>query len=126
MLRISGIGIDLVDLNRAGRFLKEHRATSLNRLFFPSERKFIQNKPSVSSFAKAFAAKEAFFKALGLSWMGLEGFKKIKLKILPNDRFTASSVSPKKIQGQGRFFESRKWVGAQVIVTEQAKNKRQV
>ena len=73
-------------------------------------------------FAKLLAAKEAFFKALGGSWMGLEGFQSIEIRLEAHNHFRVqSSLSgfrpPMKAEGQ--FFQDRERVGAQVILWDE-------
>ena len=115
-----GVGIDLVDLSRSGRFLRTHRKRAYERLLTSKEKMEIgQKRISPLEFSKRFAAKEAFFKALGSSWMGLEGFGGIEVKCLSHDRFRVKSLASSAFpnaEGEGRFFRFQKWVGAQVIL----------
>lgn len=76
---ILGIGSDIVDLARIESSMARFGTRFLNRLFTPQERHIGQSRPKPHAyFAKRFAAKEAFFKALGtglshgLSWQDLE------------------------------------------------------
>ena len=63
-MRIYGIGTDIVKIKRITKFLK--KKTSINRLFNINEIKKCRNIKNASNcFAKRFAAKEAFSKALG-------------------------------------------------------------
>ena len=63
-MKIYGIGTDIVKIKRISRFIK--KKTSINRLFNINEIKKCRNIKNVSNcFAKRFAAKEAFSKALG-------------------------------------------------------------
>lgn len=116
--KVKGIGIDLVSVPRVRKILKHHRAKTLKRLLTPSERKHFSRKSlSPAAFAKLFAAKEAFFKAVGRSWMGLEGFGAIEIKGFPRGRFQAkSSAYSGPWRAEGRFFGTRELAGAQVIL----------
>lgn len=68
--------------------------------------------------SRLFAAKEAFFKALGKPWMGVEGFSKIDVEFLAHNRFVATwNEKNKEAKGSGCFFQHEKFVGAQVILT---------
>ena len=123
-LRPSGIGIDCVDLTRARRFLKDH-PKSFARLLSPLEKKRWKSKsPSALSFAKLFAAKEAFFKALDGVWMGLEGFARLEVSCFPKGRFKVQSLPsvsnnpggfPAGKWGKGRFFKVPGGMAAEVI-----------
>ena len=113
---LSGIGVDIISLRRAGQFLQAHRKTISERFCHPSEKKFFSRKNiSKLLFSKLFTAKEAFFKALGGSWMGIEGFRKLKVKILPHDLFWVSSEEAGR-EARGVFFRDQNFVGAQVIL----------
>ena len=108
--KLRGVGIDLVSLPRARRFVKDHGARAA--------RLAGKKSPTLSAveFARIFAAKEAYFKALGLSWMGLEGFESIKVKSSPRDHFQVQSTLFKGPEASGTFFSGREWAGAQVII----------
>ncbi len=63
---IIGIGADLVDIRRIEENLKKYGDRFTRRLFTPEERHRSDNRPQrAASYAKRFAAKEAFSKALG-------------------------------------------------------------
>ena len=112
--RFKGVGIDIVKLSRARDFLNRHRETIKKKLLDKSE-KF---RLTPLQFAKLFAAKEAFFKARGADWMGLEGFSQIRVAPLKGNRFIASSeVQGSRLEGRGRFFRLPNHVGAEVIIT---------
>ena len=112
--RPTGIGVDLVDLRRVRRFLQDH-PKSFFRLLSPVEKKlWSARKPTALDFARLFAAKEAFFKALGGSWMGLEGFERFEVSCSRRSRFTVQSLPSGKC-GEGRFFRVPNAVGAEVI-----------
>ena len=65
MAKVVGIGIDIVDINRFSKTFKRNKKFK-KRIFTKSEIKFCDKKNSkISCFAKRFAAKEAFSKALG-------------------------------------------------------------
>ena len=63
---ISGIGTDIVAIERFQRFVDQDNTALLQRLFTERERTFCSSrKNSASCYAARFAAKEAFLKALG-------------------------------------------------------------
>ncbi len=54
----------------------------LSQILLPAELAHIKKvKNKTDTLAEMLAAKEAVFKALGGSWMGLSGFKKINLSV---------------------------------------------
>ncbi len=115
----AGIGIDLISFSRAKVFLRKHRQRILSRLLTSREsRRYRGGRLSVLDFCRLFAAKEAYFKACGGVWMGLEGFSSIDVECLDGDRFRAysSSVKPKAGGGgEGCFFRYRDLIGAEVV-----------
>ncbi|HEX6070069.1 MAG TPA: holo-ACP synthase [Longimicrobiaceae bacterium] len=66
---ILGIGIDLVEIARLEQVLVRHGGRAHRRLFTPEEIEYCNGagRPG-QSFAARFAAKEAFFKAVGTGW----------------------------------------------------------
>lgn len=63
---LSGLGNDLVRIQRFQRFLEAGKTAILERLFTEEERSFcLAKKDPAPHFAVRFAAKEAFLKALG-------------------------------------------------------------
>jgi holo-[acyl-carrier protein] synthase len=76
---IFGTGIDIVDISRFERFVRENNEPLFNRVFTPGERAYCASKRrSAQHYALRFAAKESFLKALGtglrdgLSWRDME------------------------------------------------------
>jgi holo-[acyl-carrier protein] synthase len=76
---IFGTGIDIVDISRFERFVRDNNESLFNRVFTPGERAYCAaKKRSEQHYALRFAAKEAFLKALGtglrdgLSWRDME------------------------------------------------------
>lgn len=70
---IVGIGVDLVVIPRFGELMERRGEAALARFFTPGEvERCRASKSATESFAGRFAAKEAFFKALGTGW-GLGG-----------------------------------------------------
>ena len=62
-MKIFGIGTDIVNVNR----IKKTNNKFIKRVFSNSEINYCEKKYNkFASYAKRFAAKEAFFKALGL------------------------------------------------------------
>lgn len=70
---IVGIGVDLVSLPRFRELMERKGDAAIRRFFTEAEaERCRQSRSSLESFAARFAAKEAFFKALGTGW-GLGG-----------------------------------------------------
>jgi holo-[acyl-carrier protein] synthase len=65
-MKIFGIGTDIVNIKRMKKILKNNGARFRNKIFSKSEINYCEKKRNPASFyAKRFAAKEAFSKALG-------------------------------------------------------------
>ena len=65
-MKIFGIGTDIVNINRIDQSLKKHRFAFRNKIFSKREISYCEKRKNPSAFyAKRFAAKEAFSKALG-------------------------------------------------------------
>ena len=65
-MKIFGIGTDIVNIKRIDYSLKKHGLNFKNRIFSKKEISYCDKKKNSSAFyAKRFAAKEAFSKALG-------------------------------------------------------------
>ena len=76
---IFGTGVDIVEIARFERFLKQGNDALFYRLFTPIEIEYCAGKKqSAQHYALRFAAKESFLKALGtglrdgLSWKDVE------------------------------------------------------
>ena len=76
---VFGLGVDIVEIARFERFLKEGNDPLFQRLFTPVEMAYCGGKKlAAQHYALRFAAKESFLKALGtglrdgLSWKDME------------------------------------------------------
>ncbi|HEX6368735.1 MAG TPA: holo-ACP synthase [Longimicrobium sp.] len=70
---IAGIGVDLVSIPRFAQLMERRGEAAVARFFTAGEAERCRaSKSALESFAGRFAAKEAFFKALGTGW-GLGG-----------------------------------------------------
>ena len=77
-MSIYGIGTDIIDINRIQKVLKNKKFKK--KLFSNNEIKIVENKSNkIASYAKRFAAKEAFSKALGTGISGGILFKDISI-----------------------------------------------
>ena len=79
-MKIFGIGTDIVNIKRMDNSLKKHGFTFKNKIFSKKEISYCEKKKNSSSFyAKRFAAKEAFSKALGTGIRKGINFKNIEI-----------------------------------------------
>ena len=77
---IYGIGTDIVDIKRIAHILKKNREGFVKRVLTEHEQLLFANKAdSPAFFAKRFAAKEAFSKALGTGFRFDLNFKDIEV-----------------------------------------------
>ena len=109
-----GIGVDSVAWDRMERFLADHSPEFVERLLSPVEQKsFRTSSNPLQFFARAFAAKEAFFKAFNHSWMGGgAGFRQIEIVMSEASKFQVAC----DYQTDGEFFSTPDGIGAQVAV----------
>ena len=79
---ILGIGIDQCDVRRMRRRLDGPTDGFVSSVFRPAEITYCMSKHLPEEhFAARFAAKEAFFKALGTGWRG--GLKFSEIEVIP-------------------------------------------
>jgi len=79
-MKIFGIGTDIVNVNRVDRMLKRHGNRFKKKLFSSKEISYCDNKKTPSSFyAKRYAAKEAFSKAIGIGIKKNFNFRNIEI-----------------------------------------------
>lgn len=116
---LRGIGVDLISRARIKQFLSRHGAYVRRRFLNVAERRSF-SRLSLRDFAELFTAKEAFFKACGESWMGLEGFQGMRMKRRSGDHFEMEwrpARGQKTIyRGEGHFFSSGDLLGAQAMI----------
>ena len=62
-MTILGLGVDVVEINRFKKIKNNKKI--IKRIFTAYENSYCKNKNQIFCFAKRFAAKEAFVKALG-------------------------------------------------------------
>ena len=79
-MKIFGIGTDIVNIKRIEHSLKKHKFTFKNKIFSKKEISYCEKRKNPSAFyAKRFAAKEAFSKALGTGIRKGVNFKDIDI-----------------------------------------------
>ena len=80
---ILGMGCDIVDIRRIEKVIKRHGEKFIKKVFSHAEiNNNIVNTKQASYYAKRFAAKEAFVKALGLGFR--EGISWNEISLLNN------------------------------------------
>ena len=77
---IIGIGTDLVEIARIERMLERHPERSQAKIFTAGEIAYCRRSQRPwESFAARFAAKEAFFKAVGTGWRSGVSWKEVEV-----------------------------------------------
>jgi len=84
---ILGTGFDLVAISRFARFIERRGERGLLRLFTPAERDYCAaHADPTPFFAARFAAKEAFYKALGTGMGPAGGWQDVEVVRLASGR----------------------------------------
>jgi holo-[acyl-carrier protein] synthase len=84
---ILGTGFDLVAIPRFARFIERRGQRGLARLFTPAERDYCTaHTDPTPFFAARFAAKEAFYKALGTGMGPAGGWQDVEVVRLASGR----------------------------------------
>ncbi|MCG3177212.1 MAG: hypothetical protein MOGMAGMI_02180 [Candidatus Omnitrophica bacterium] len=91
------LGVDLVELPRARRFVREH-ASRLNGYFHPSEIRILnEHRDPARGAAVVLAAKESVFKATpGSVWMGVDGFRRVRVSRASDGSLRAASTDGRR------------------------------
>ncbi|MDO9451595.1 MAG: holo-ACP synthase [Stagnimonas sp.] len=85
---IYGVGTDLLRIDRVERLWSKYGEHFANKILLPEERaQFEQARRKGNFLAKAFAAKEAFVKALGTGFHGV-GYRDAGVVSLPSGKPT--------------------------------------
>jgi holo-[acyl-carrier protein] synthase len=84
---ILGTGLDLVPVSRFARFLERHGERGIARLFTQAEQDYCRaHAVPAAFFAVRFAAKEAFYKAIGTGMGSAGGWKDVEVVRLSSGR----------------------------------------
>jgi len=113
-----GVGVDLVSRSRMKMFLSRHRDMITRRFLNDSERRRRTNI-GLTELAELFTAKEAFFKACNEPWMGLGGFRGMRITERRGDGFTMEwkvAGTRRCYRGEGVFFRDGDLVGAHTMI----------
>lgn len=72
-----GIGTDIIEVERVGRAISQEAFKK--KVFSEREIAYCESQKKDESFAGRFAAKEAFFKALGTGWRDGMGITEVEI-----------------------------------------------
>ncbi len=128
-MKIYGIGTDIVNIKRIDNSLKKQAKRFKNKIFSKNEISYCESKKNPSAFfAKRFAAKEAFSKALGI-WIrkginlknievsnDIYGKPSITLKG-PVDTYLRKKIKNKKYNIYLSLSDDLPWAQATVIIS---------
>jgi len=79
-MRVFGIGIDVVEVERISAAIDRHGEVFLNKIFTPNEREYCDSKKTPAQhYAARFAAKEAVSKAFGTGIGGNAGLHDLEV-----------------------------------------------
>ena len=128
-MKIFGIGTDIVNIKRIKKILKNNGTRFKNKIFSESEINYCEKKRDPAPFyAKRFAAKEAFSKALGtgirkgislkniIIFNDVYGKPKIKLKGSTYN-YLKKKVKSKKYNIHLSLSDDEPWAQATVIIS---------
>ncbi len=77
---ITGIGVDIIEIDRIRASVEQHGERFLTKLFTPAEIAYCSSKQNMHQhFAGRFAAKEALSKALATGWTGSFRWKDVEI-----------------------------------------------
>ena len=128
-MKIFGIGTDIVNIKRIKKILKNNGTRFKNKIFSESEINYCEKKRDPGPFyAKRFAAKEAFTKALGtgirkginlkniIIFNDVYGKPNIKLKGSTYNYFK-KKIKSKKYNIHLSLSDDEPWAQATVIIS---------
>ena len=128
-MNIFGIGTDIVNIKRIEKSIRMNVNRFKNKIFTKKEILYCENKKNPASFyAKRFAAKEAFTKALGTGIRKNISFKNIEIS---NNRygkpiiklsggvyiFLKKKIKNKKYNIHLSLSDDKPWAHATVIIS---------
>ena len=129
-MTILGLGVDVVEINRFKKIKNNKKI--IKRIFTTYENRYCENKNKILCFAKRFAAKEAFVKALGTGFRKNINFKDIEIvnnlygkpHLLINKKLISkikTSFNVKKFNIFLSISDERKYAIASVIISKKWK-----
>ena len=128
-MKIFGIGTDIVNIKRIEQSLKKHKFSFKNKIFSKKEISYCEKRKNSGAFyAKRFAAKEAFSKALGTGIRKGVNLKNIEITNnvhgkpsiylkgnLPN--YLKKKIKCKKYDIHLSLSDDKPWAQATVIIS---------
>ena len=128
-MKIFGIGTDIVNIKRMEKSLKKYGFKFKKKIFSKKEILYCEKKKNPSSYyAKRFAAKEAFSKALGTGISKGISLKNIEISnnskgkpyiLLKGDisKFLKKKIKNKKYDIHLSLSDDKPWAQATVIIS---------
>tara|TARA_B110000037_G_C16787179_1_gene369882 strand:+ start:28 stop:414 length:387 start_codon:yes stop_codon:yes gene_type:complete len=127
MLNIFGIGTDIVDNSRIKKLYYKNKKFK-KKIFSSNEIKYCESKlDKIASYAKRFAAKEAFSKALGIGVSKGISFNEISvnndqkgapfIKLLGKTKTITKKIIKKKNKIYLSLSDEKKYALAMVIIS---------
>ena len=102
-MNILGIGTDIVNINRIDKSIKKYGLKFKKKIFSRKEIVYCEKRRSyISSYAKRFAAKEAFVKALGTGFN--RNIKHKNIEVINNKQGKPSII----VSGKAASFIKKK------------------
>jgi len=102
---IYGIGIDIIEVARFEPHVADRARLLVNKIFTPAEIEYCDRKikNQAQNYAARFAAKEAFFKALGTGWRSGLGWQDIEVQHdeLGKPYLVLSGTAKKMVEDKG-------------------------
>jgi len=126
-MSIYGIGTDIVDISRI-KIAFNRNKNFKKKIFSLNETKIIENKLNkTAGYAKRFAAKEAFTKALGTGISNGVSFNEISInnnskgkpciELLGKTKFTVNRILKKKYKIFLSISDEKKYAVATVVIS---------
>jgi len=128
MKSIFGIGTDIVDISRFKKIFNKNKRFK-DRIFSIKEIRYCESKKNkISSFAKRFAAKEAFVKALGTGISKGISFNEILInnnnngapfiELLGKTKIIAKNLTKTKSKIYLSLSDEKKYALAMVVISQ--------
>ncbi|MES2276989.1 MAG: holo-ACP synthase [Bacteroidota bacterium] len=122
---VTGVGIDMIEVDRVKDSMKKE--SGFRELVF-SEHEVAYCQPKANRFehyAARYAAKEAFFKALGTGWLDGTAFNEVEIINLPNGKpqinflgLTATTIKKLKLKNIQVSLTHLKAIASAVVIIE--------
>ena len=128
-MKIFGIGTDIVNIKRLEKSIKKYGDKFRYKIFSQNEINYCENKKNPGAYyAKRYAAKEAFSKALGTGIRNNVNFKNIEIsndkygKPLIHlkggiDKYLKKKIKSKKYNIYLSLSDDKPWAQATVIIS---------